>query len=221
MNIEAFPLPTYTVLNIQVGRIQTRLDAQGCPWTTAIYKERVIDSIEAAMTGLVGDEHTGERIDFDRAICCHSIAHYRFWSAYFRRPFPIGIFGENLTLDGGLDEDLCIGDIFQCGTAIFQVTQPRTPCYKQAKRLEIPQFVKLIEQTNRRGFLLRVLEPGIIQSGQSFTMIERPYPDASLIYVNRKFFEKDDPEAISWLAHLAPLAHDWRAKAAARAGVKL
>lgn len=209
-----------SIVRVQVGRLQTLADSEGELWTTAIHKQAVLDPVEIVDRGLAGDEHTGGRIDYDRAICCHPIAHYRFWTAYFRREFPLGIFGENLTLNGMMDEDLCIGDVFQCGTAILQVTQPRTPCYKQSKRLNIPNFVKLIEQTNRRGFLLRVLQPGWVQVGDSFTLLERPCPDAPLLYVNTRFFDRDfsrDYTTCRWLADLSPLARDWREKAEQRA----
>lgn len=216
MYTESIPSLSWSVVNVQVGRLQTLIETNGDTWTTAIHKQAVLEPIDITPAGLLGDEHTCKQVDFDRAICCHSLAHYRFWAAYFRRPFPIGMFGENLTIDGALDEDVCVGDIFQCGTAVVQVTQPRTPCQTQARRVGIHNFVKLIEQTNRRGFLMRVLEPGVMQVGQPLTLLERPYPDAPLLYVNYKFFDREDIEACGWLATLPPLASEWREKAAAR-----
>ncbi|MDZ4770046.1 MAG: MOSC domain-containing protein [Chloroflexota bacterium] len=199
----------WRTLHIQTGAVETRFDDAGEPWQTAIYKQPVTERIAVTTLGLAGDERTG--YDPDRAICCHAEGHYRFWESYFNRVFPLGTFGENITLDGALDELVCVGDIYQCGTAVMQVTQPRTPCYKQAKKIGVPTFVKLIEATRRRGFLLRVLQEGTIMLGESFELLERPFPTASLIYVNRIFLEKNDPERIAWLADLAPLAHDWRA----------
>lgn len=216
MYAESLPSCSWSVVNVQMGRLQTLIEANGDTWTTAIHKQAITETAEVSWAGLVGDEHTGKRVDHDRAICCHSLAHYRFWASYFRRPFPIGLFGENLTVDGALDEDVCIGDIFRCGTVVMQVTQPRTPCQTQARRVGIHNFVKLVEQTNRRGFLMRVLEPGMLQVGQPLELIDRPYPDAPLLYVNYKFFDREDNDACGWLAALPPLAADWREKAAAR-----
>jgi MOSC domain-containing protein YiiM len=200
---------SWRILHIQTGQVETRIDESGSPWETAIYKHAVQGPITVTKMGLAGDERTG--YDADRAVSCHADGHYRFWESYFNRSFPLGTFGENITLEGAVDESVCIGDIYQCGSAIMQVTQPRTPCYKQAKKIGVPTFVKLIEATKRRGFLLRVLEEGTIEVGDSFKLIEREYPTASLIYVNRLYLERDDPEQIAWLSNLAPLAHDWRA----------
>lgn len=204
------------VLHIQTGRIRTHIDDAGSPWETAIYKEAVTTPINIGTLGLEGDERTG--YDVDRALCCQSVDNYRFWSAYFRRDFPLGMFGENLVLEGYTDETVCIGDIVRCGTALLQITQSRTPCYKQAKKIGVPQFVKLVEHTQRRGFLLRVLEPGTFQVGDPFETIDRPNPDAPMLYVNQLFFGKPDHDDLRWLAELEPLAHDWRAGAAAKMG---
>lgn len=202
------------VLHIQTGKVRAHIDHAGIPWETGIYKETVDTPIEISTLGLDGDERTG--YDVDRALCCQSADNYRFWSAYFRQDFPLGTFGENVVLEGYQDETICIGDVIRCGTALLQITQPRTPCYKQAKKINVPDFVKLIEQTNRRGFLLRVLEPGRFMVGDMFETIERPHPDAPVLYVNRIFFSKPDRETLQWLTELEPFAHDWREKAAER-----
>ncbi len=204
------------VLHIQTGRVRTHIDEAGSPWETAIYKEAVTTPINIGTLGLEGDERTG--YDVDRALCCQSVDNYRYWSAYFRRNFPLGTFGENIVLEGYNDETVCIGDVVRCGTALMQIAQSRTPCYKQAKKIGVPQFVKLIEQTQRRGFLLRVLEPGTFQVGDSFETVERPHPEAPMIYVNQRFFGKPDRDDLRWLADLEPLAHDWRSEAAAKLG---
>ena len=137
------------------------------------------------------------------------------WAAYFRRDIPIGFFGENLTLAGLVDENVCVGDIIRCGSVLFEISQPRTPCFKQARKLGVPDFVKLILQTSKPGFLARVLQPGAIAVGDTFELIERPCPAANLVFVNRAMYD-DDPSAVRELALLAPLAEDWRAKFAER-----
>ena len=93
------------VVHVQIGQLEDRTEADGSTWTTAIYKKTVDSPIDVIKTGLVGDEHTGGGYDVDRAVCCQSLAHYHFWRSYFRRDFPLGTFGENLILDGFLDED--------------------------------------------------------------------------------------------------------------------
>ncbi len=186
-------------------------------WTTAIYKRPIAGAIEINRYGIAGDEHTGDGPDLDRAICRHPLAHYAFWRSYFRRDIPTGFFGENLTIDGLVDEEVCVGDVIRCGTALLQITQPRTPCYKQARKLGEPEFVKLILQTGKPGFLARVLQPGATQAqADRFELIERPCPEANLVFVNRKMYDREDIDAARELARLEPLAHDWRAEFAKR-----
>lgn len=197
------------VINVQIGCIHD-VETNGFTWQTAIYKEAVLGPVNVLKGGLEGDQHTGAAPDPDRAICVHPWGHYKFWQSYYSKPFPLGIFGENLTVQGIYDEEVCIGDIIQCGTALFQVTQPRTPCYKQALRVDEPDFVKRIEQTGRRGFLMRVLEPGVLQSGQPFTLIARPHPDAPLTLINRKFFDRKDVEAARIISNLTEIGEEYR-----------
>jgi MOSC domain-containing protein YiiM len=206
----------WAVRLIQAGKLQ-ELPYKDASWSTAIYKQPLAGRVQVDRYGIVGDEHTGDGPDLDRAVCFHPLAHYRFWAAYFRRDIPIGFFGENLTLDGLADEDVCVGDVIRCGSVLFEITQPRTPCYKQARKLGVPDFVKLILQTGKPGFLARVLQPGEIATGDSFELIERPYPQANLVFVQRAKYA-NDPAMARELSHLAPLAHDWRADFAKKVG---
>jgi MOSC domain-containing protein YiiM len=207
----------WAVRLIQAGQLQ-EVPYKDTTWPTAIYKQPLAGSVRVDHFGIVGDEHTGDGPNLDRAVCFHPLAHYRFWSAYFRRDIPIGFFGENLTLDGLVDEDVCVGDVIRCGSVLFEVTQPRTPCFKQARKLGVPDFVKLILQTGKPGFLARVLQPGEIAAGDAFELIERPCPQANLVFVQRAKYDHD-PAAARELAQLAPLAADWRATFAERAGL--
>jgi MOSC domain-containing protein YiiM len=159
------------IKHVQIGQVKTHIDEDGKPWETAIYKNSVETPIEVKQLGLVGDERTG--YDADRALCFVSTNHYKFWEAYFGREFPLGMFGENLTIRGGVDHKVCIGDIYQIGSVIMQVTQPRTPCYKQAKKIGEPKFVKLIEATHRRGFLVRILQEGTLTVKDPVRLLER------------------------------------------------
>src|SRR6187549_3787045 len=117
MTMPSIPLPEtglvtarpWTVALVQAGRLREMPYRDGT-WTTAIYKEPIAEHVTVDRHGIVGDEHTGSGPDPERALCCHPARHYGFWSAYFRTPFPLGTFGENLTLDGLDDSDLCIGD---------------------------------------------------------------------------------------------------------------
>jgi len=200
--------PSWSLCRVLTGRLQEQ-PYKGKTWETAIFKTATDDLVQVGRMGIRGDERTG--YDADRALCCHPSAHYAYWNERLNCAFPLGFFGENLTLDGLLDEDLCIGDVIRCGTVLMQVTQPRTPCYKQARKVGIPEFVKLIMQSERLGFLMRVLEPGTLTRGDQFALIDRPNPAVTLTFINRKRYEPDDFFAAAYLARLPELSHDWRA----------
>ena len=209
-----FTLPAHaattaaTIESVQAGRLRELPHAQKL-WQTAIYKETLDGPVGVDRFGIVGDEHSGEHIDLDRAICIHPSAHYDFWRAYFRRDIPLGFFGENLTVGAIVDEHVCVGDVVRCGSVVLQVTQPRTPCYKQARKLGVSEFVKLILQTGRLGFLTRVIEPGFLEAGDRFELVARPHPQANLVFLNRARYAEDESEAAE-CAQIAALADDWR-----------
>ncbi len=200
----------WKVIHAQRGQVSQHYH-NGKAWQTAIYKQAIEGPVEISHAGVVGDEQTGRMRDLDRAVSFHCLGHYTFWRGYFRREIPIGFFGENLTLAGLLDEDVCVGDVFRIGSAVLEISQPRSPCYKQANKMGEPHFVKLLLQTGRIGFLARVLEAGQLQVGAPIQLLARPYPQANLIFVNRKLYDTKDIATAQELAELVPLAHDWRA----------
>lgn len=200
--------PDWSVRLIQAGKLQ-ELPYEASTWTTAIKKTRLTGQVKVDKYGVVGDEHTGNGPDLERALCCVPARHYGYWNAYFRKSLPLGIFGENLTLEGFAEEDLCIGDVLRCGSVLMQVSQPRMPCYKQARLIEEPDFVRLIMQTGKIGFLTRILEPGTLQEGDRVELVERPCPEIPFPFVLRVFQTSDHPDR-ALLADLPLLANEWR-----------
>ncbi|MBC8163197.1 MAG: MOSC domain-containing protein [Roseiflexaceae bacterium] len=200
---------------VQAGQLEQH-EYKGKAWETAIYKRALAGPVQVTPLGIAGDQHTGGTFDPDRAVCVHPVATYEYWRAYFRRDIPLGFFGENLTVSGLLDEQVCVGDIVRCGSALLQVTQPRTPCHKPADKLGEPALLKLTLQTGKLGFLLRVLEPGTLQAGDAFELIERPHPTANLVFVNRIRYQPDNHAAAAELAALDALAYLWQLHFAAR-----
>lgn len=206
----------WRILRVQAGTLQ-ELPFENGTWTTAIAKAALDGPVMLGATGIVGDEHTGSGPEPERALCCCPHDHYAYWRAELGLELPIGIFGENLTLDVAGEGDVCIGDTLRCGTALVQVSQPRMPCYKQARRIGRPEFVKQIMQTGRLGFLLRVLTPGTFQADDTLTLIDRPHPDISIARVVQAFRSPEDYTAAGYLKTLALLAPEWRQEFAKRA----
>jgi ferredoxin-NADP reductase/MOSC domain-containing protein YiiM len=106
--------------------------------------------------------HGGEQ----RAVLVYQIESYRYWQRYFGRDdFGYGQFGENLTVDGLPDDEVCIGDRYRIGFAEFEVTQPRVTCYRVGLRLGEPELPALLVGHHRPGFYMRVITEGYVQVG--------------------------------------------------------
>ncbi len=105
--------------------------------------------------------HGGEM----RAVLVYQIDSYRHWQRHFGRDLGYGQFGENLTVDGLPDDEVCIGDRYRIGEAEFEVTQPRVTCYRVGMRLGEPELPALLVSHHRPGFYMRVIAEGHIQAG--------------------------------------------------------
>jgi MOSC domain-containing protein YiiM len=101
-----------------------------------------------------------------QAVYVYPFEHYASWQRELGRDdFTFGQFGENFTVSGMLEKQVCIGDVFRVGSALFQVTQPRVPCFKLAAKMGSPEFPKLFMASARTGFYLRVMEEGDVGAG--------------------------------------------------------
>src|SRR6516165_6543354 len=102
-----------------------------------------------------------------RAVLVYQLASYRYWQEVLgRNDFVHGQFGENLTVDGLADDEVCIGDRFRIGEAEFEVTQPRVTCYRVGLRMGEPELPSLLVAHHRPGFYMRVITEGHIQPGE-------------------------------------------------------
>lgn len=134
------------------GQPKTMTDAGGT-WTSSIYRDPVMGPIYAQPGGLVGDKvaqpyHGGPDAD----LCVHLLDHYRFWNERYGMTLQPGAVGENFTLDGITEDNVCAGDIVRVGSALIQVSVMRTPCATLARRIGRPDWVKLTVRENRTGF---------------------------------------------------------------------
>jgi ferredoxin-NADP reductase/MOSC domain-containing protein YiiM len=112
--------------------------------------------------------HGGEH----RAVMVYQTESYRYWEAHLaRRNLTFGQFGENFTVDGLADDQVCIGDRYRIGSALFEVTQPRVTCYRVGIRMEEPRMAALLVAHHRPGFYLRVLEEGDVGAGDEIKKI--------------------------------------------------
>src|SRR4029077_19944340 len=112
--------------------------------------------------------HGGEH----RAVFVYQIDSYRYWQTELgRSDFVHGQFGENFTIDGLPDAEVCIGDRYRIGGALFEVTQPRVTCYRLGIRMDEPRMPSLLVAHHRAGFYLRVLEEGAVEAGDAIAKV--------------------------------------------------
>jgi len=210
-----------TVESIRIGRVRTSGDPSARDlthrgWTTGFYKMPVEGKVEVGTLGLVGDEvadtlhHGGP----DKALLCYAASHYPFWADEYPEltgGISAGALGENLTITGAAEADVCIGDRFRLGSCRLQVSQPRQPCWKISRRWGIKTFTKRVTQTGRTGWYLRVLTPGRICAGQQLELIDRPHPTWTVARANDLMFGREaDRLAVTELMQLGPLAESWK-----------
>jgi ferredoxin-NADP reductase/MOSC domain-containing protein YiiM len=155
------------LLSVNVG-MPRDVPWQGKTVHTGVWKHPVQGPAMARRLNIDGDGqgdlegHGGEQ----RAVLVYQIASYRHWQRHLGRDdFSYGEFGENLTVDGLPDDQVCIGDRYHIGEAEFEVTQPRVTCYRVGLRLGEPQMAALLVSHHRPGFYMRVLTEGRIQAG--------------------------------------------------------
>ena len=204
-----------TLDSIQVGRPQTYPDGpQGRPWTSAVVKHPVDGPITVNESGLAGDDQADKRHHggIEKAVLAYSADHYPAWRGELRmRDLLFGAFAENLTLAGIGEDNVCIGDTWTIGSVHFQVSQPRQPCWKIARRWKQPNLVKRIIENGRSGWYLRVLRAGEIDLNQSCCLLERPYPEWTISRANTLMYSRTSTRAeMLELISLDLLSSTWK-----------
>lgn len=207
-----------TLVSIQVGvptnyGLEDAADAHDKPWTTAFYKRPIEGRTFVAKTNIEGDsqadlKHHG---GIDKAVLAYSADHYPEWRESLRLPhMPHGAFGENLTIAGLNEAFVCIGDALRIGPVLFEVSQPRQPCWKLARRWRMHELVALVVRNGRTGWYLRVLEEGWIEAGMPVDLIDRPNPEWTIARANRILHHcRTDVALTLELAAVPKLSNAW------------
>jgi MOSC domain-containing protein YiiM len=177
------------LVSIQVGQPHFYGPDVGLPepldhrWHSAFFKESVAGPVLLATTNLVGDRQADPRVHGgpEMAVLAYSADHYPAWREELGIPeIGPGGFAENFTISGQDERNVCLGDVYEVGEAVVQVSQPRGPCYKIAYRWKRPDLLRRVEENGRHGWYLRVLREGLVEAGQAVTLTERPHPEWSV-----------------------------------------
>ena len=200
------------LISVNVAKPKT-VPWQGNEVRTGIFKEPVGGRVKVSRLNLEGDGqadlqvHGGE----DKAVYAYPAEHYPAWTAELGRRLPFGQFGENLTLEGMLEDQVRIGDVYRIGTVLFQVSQPRTPCFKLGIRMEDDTFPERFLESGRSGFYLRVLEEGVLEPGDAVHRESTAADSLTIQEVSRlRYFEPPDIPGMRQAAELPALSLSWR-----------
>ncbi|SEC32745.1 MOSC domain-containing protein [Terriglobus roseus] len=204
---------TVTVQAVFTGQPKIISDERGT-WTSSIFRERTEKPVSISLAGLAGDKvtqpyHGGP----GAAICVHLADHYAFWNSRFSLNLEAGSVGENITLQNITEDQICVGDTVALGSALVQVSGPRVPCANLARRIGRSDWVKQTILENRTGFYLRVLEPGTVQAGDTWSLKRRINPNGSIPAINRCIYLHFDPAYAKSMLEMQGLEGWWKDQA--------
>lgn len=217
-SVAALPAPA------ALGTLRRVLTGPARPYTrpgsrSAIDKQPRSGPVAVGALGLAGDEQGDPRVHGGphKAVHCYPWAHYELWrqelagqpQALDRLSRP-GAFGENFSLDGLDEAGVCLGDQWQVGSALLEVSQGRQPCWKLNDRFGVQDMALRLQASLRTGWYLRVLRPGQVQEGDAVQLLARPCPQWPLARILQVIAERECAPALLRELLALPLPPSWQ-----------
>ena len=201
------------LLSLNVG-LPRDIEWQGKTVHTAVWKAPVQGRRMARRLNVDGDGqgdlagHGGEH----RAVFVYQMGSYRYWENQLsRNDFTYGQFGENFTVEGLPDTEVCIGDHYRIGGALFEVTQPRVTCYRVGIRMNEPQMAALLVSHGRPGFYFRVIEEGEVEAGEEILQVTTGPERMTVAEVNALLYTPGHPRSeLERAVRIPALSAGWR-----------
>jgi MOSC domain-containing protein YiiM len=201
------------VLSLNVG-LPREVTWQGKVVTTGIFKEPVKGPVMLRRLNLDGDGQADLTVHggVSKAIYAYPSEHYGYWRKELAGvDLPWGMFGENFTTEGLLEQDAYIGNRFRIGEAEVMVTEPRMPCYKLGIKFGRADIIKRFLASRRSGFYFAVVQEGMVTVGDSIELIGRDEQDISVTDIARLYaFGKDDLKTMRRAIALEALPENWK-----------
>ena len=201
------------VISVNVG-LPREVMWKGKTVTTGIFKEPVAGRVALDALNLAGDRQADLRVHGgpDKAVYVYPVEHYDYWRGELPGvELPFGAFGENLTVEGLLENEINIGDRFRIGTTELVVRQPRLPCYKLAVKFQRDDIIKRFLDSRRTGFYFAVTREGELGAGDRIEILTRDpngvtVPDIVRLYLNGD----EDPDGLARAANVDALPDNWK-----------
>src|SRR5437667_7777154 len=201
------------ILSVNV-RLPREVSWQGKFVTTGIFKEPVKNPVMLRRLNLDGDGQADLTVHggVSKAVYAYPSEHYAFWRAELpTMDLPWGMFGENLTTEGLLEDAVCIGDRFRVGEAELMVTEPRMPCYKLGIKFGRADIIKRFLASRRTGFYFAVVREGMVGAGDPIDLIGHEQQEISVADITRLYaFEKDDLKSLRRAIEVEALPENWK-----------
>jgi MOSC domain-containing protein YiiM len=201
------------LLSVNVG-LPREIEWKGKLVRTSIFKAPVSGRVRVGKLNLEGDQQSDLSVHggIDKAVYAYPSEHYPFWHDELPdTDLPLGIFGENFTTEGLLEEAVHIGDRFRVGSAELVVTQPRMPCFKLGIRFGRADMIKRFLQSGRTGFYLAILKEGEVTAGESIELLqgdEYGVTIADIVNLYRR--DATNQDLLRRVSELPSLPKSWR-----------
>jgi MOSC domain-containing protein YiiM len=192
------------ILSVNVGQPREVETPRGIV-LTSIFKEPIVGRALVRGSNVVGDRQSDLTVHGgpDKAVYAYSSEHYPYWMSQLKRDLKPGSFGENLTTEGLLEDDVQIGDEYRIGTTVLRVTQPRMPCFK-------PTMVKQFWASGRSGIYFAVVEEGDLGAGDLIELLKRVPKSVTVVDVIRAYKGEVTDGGILDRALASPLTDSWK-----------
>jgi len=201
------------LLSVNVG-LPRDIEWKGRTVHTGIWKNPVRSRCRVSRLNLNGDGqgdlagHGGEQ----RAVFVYQIESYRYWQEQLKRmDFVPGQFGENFTIEGLPDDAVCVGDRYEIGSALFEVTQPRVTCYRVGIRMNEPRMPALLTSSGRPGFYFRVLQEGEVGAGDEIVKVGQAEEPMTVAEINALLYSPHHArDRLQRVLRIPALSPGWR-----------
>jgi MOSC domain-containing protein YiiM len=204
---------TARILSVNVS-LPREIDHEGQIISTGIFKEPIEGRITLRTLNLDGDRqadlsvHSGP----DKAVYTYSVEHYEYWRGVFPDlEMPNGMFGENLTVEGLIESEINLGDVFRIGSAIVIATQPRMPCYKLGIKFGRMDVIKKFLASGRSGIYFKVSKEGKVSTGDSICQITKDLNQITISDIVRLYtIEREDLQTMRRAVKVDALPKGWK-----------
>lgn len=206
---------TGRLLSVNVGAVR-EFDYHGRRAKSAIWKRPVAGRVRVQGVNLQGDDQADRAVHggADKAVYAYAVEDLKWWESQIGRPFEYGEVGENLTTEGTDITNAVVGERWEVGSALLEVSDPRVPCWKLAFRMVDPRFPRRFTAAGRPGTYLRIIEEGELGAGDEIRVVMRPDHGFTIGDVFR-ILTRDQDQAARLLS-VPEVSESWKAWAASR-----